>query len=60
MGSPLPDAGWYDTENTGQWTLLPWHEQAQHLTPGMSRALLRIGSMPLFGMGWALKATQSI
>src|SRR2546428_754982 len=29
---PSPDAGQCDTENAGQWTLLPSHEQAQHLT----------------------------
>ena len=33
---PSPDAGQCDTETAGQWTLLPSHEQAQHLTPGLS------------------------
>jgi len=32
MDTSLPDAGQADTENAGPWTLLPSHEQAQHLT----------------------------
>src|SRR5712691_11249397 len=38
MGTFLPDAGQCDTENTGQWMLLPSHKQAQHLTLAVSRA----------------------
>ena len=41
MGTSLPDTGQCDTENAGQWTLLPSHEQAQHLTPGVRRVRLR-------------------
>src|SRR4029450_9549989 len=33
METSLPDARQCDTENASQWTLLPSHEQAQHLTP---------------------------
>src|SRR6266508_4622468 len=33
---PSPVAGQCDTANAGQWTLLPSHEQAQHLTLGVS------------------------
>src|SRR5882724_5900615 len=32
MDTSLPDASQSDTENASQWTLLPSHEQAQHLT----------------------------
>jgi hypothetical protein len=43
MRSSLPDAGQCDTENTGQWTLLPSHEQAQHLTESSPAAMKRSG-----------------
>src|SRR5712692_5385274 len=33
MGTSLPDASQCDTWNAGQWTLLPSHKWAQHLTP---------------------------
>src|SRR5215831_14496386 len=32
IGTSIPDAGQCATENTSQWTLLPLHKQAQHLT----------------------------
>src|SRR3989442_783018 len=32
MRTSLPDVGHDDTEDAGQWTLLPSHERAQHLT----------------------------
>src|SRR6266705_3076278 len=38
MDTSLPDAGQSDTEHAGPWTLLPSHEQAQHLTLAVSRA----------------------
>jgi hypothetical protein len=31
METSLPDFGQWNTEHAGQWTLLPSHEQAQHL-----------------------------
>src|SRR5439155_11761722 len=37
MGTSFADTGQCDTKNAGQWTLLPSHEQAQHLTPGFRR-----------------------
>src|SRR6266851_5981125 len=36
MGTSLPDSSQCDTENAGKWTLLPSHEQAQHLTLAVS------------------------
>src|SRR5262245_34744976 len=38
MGTYLLDAGRCNPGNTAQWTLLPSHEQAQHLTLGLSCA----------------------
>src|SRR5262245_34985129 len=38
MGTSLLDASQCDPENADQWTLLPSYEQAQHLTPAVSRA----------------------
>src|SRR5919108_2468878 len=32
MGTSLSDSGQCDSENAGQWTFLPSHAQAQHLT----------------------------
>jgi hypothetical protein len=32
IGTSIPDTGQCDTSNAGQWTLLPLHEQVQHLT----------------------------
>src|SRR5216683_63630 len=41
MDTSLPDADPPDTENAGQWTLLPSYEWAQHLTLGVRRAWKR-------------------
>jgi hypothetical protein len=38
MGPSLPVAGQCDTENASQWTMLPSHEQVQHLTRELSSA----------------------
>src|SRR6266508_2257206 len=37
MGTSFPFTGPGAPENAGQWTLLPSHEQAQHLTPKLTR-----------------------
>jgi len=40
MGTSLPVFGQCNPENASRWTLLPWHEQVQHLTLGVSRRAL--------------------
>src|SRR6266699_2656126 len=71
MDTSLPDAGQADTENAGPWTLLPSHEQAQHLTLAVSGGphgqphaghgcpLWPVRSSALFGGGSALVLATS-
>src|SRR5262245_34353761 len=42
MGTSLPDADHDDTENAGQWTLLPAHECPPHLTCEYTDQCMRI------------------
>ena len=50
MRTSLPDIGQCDTENAGQWTLLPSYEWARHLTRGVSRRWKRSAAHP--GSAW--------